>query len=101
MELILTGVHFLRLKGSSWIVNKVVPPESVLDEAIKVASQIAVESPIAVILAKEAVLKAFDASLNEGLQFERKNFVMVSASEDQKEGMTAFLEKCEPQFIGK
>jgi len=57
-------------------------------------------SPVAARLAKESVLKAFDTPLEEGLQFERKNFYMTFASEDQKEGMKAFIEKRKPDFKG-
>ena len=52
-------------------------------------------------LAKEAVLKAFDGSLEEGLVFERKNFYLLFSSEDQKEGMRAFLEKRKPTWKGR
>jgi enoyl-CoA hydratase len=72
-----------------------------LDEAIKLASDIASKSPIAVQMAKESVLKAFDSHLQEGLYFERKNFYMLFATEDQKEGMAAFVEKRKPDFKGK
>jgi len=72
-----------------------------LDEAIKLASEIAAKSPIAVQMAKESVLKAFDSHLQEGLYFERKNFYMLFATEDQKEGMAAFVEKRKPDFKGK
>jgi len=83
------------------LVNKIVPVELFLDEAIKLASEIATKSPIAVQLAKESVLKAFDSHLQEGLYFERKNFYMLFATEDQKEGMAAFVEKRKPDFKGK
>jgi len=52
-------------------------------------------------LAKESVNKAFDSTLNEGLEFERKNFYMLFASQDQKEGMSAFVEKRTPNFKGE
>jgi enoyl-CoA hydratase len=65
------------------------------------ASDIASKSPIAVQMAKESVLKAFDSHLQEGLYFERKNFYMLFATEDQKEGMSAFVEKRKPDFKGK
>ena len=77
------------------------PVELFLDEAIKLASEIATKSPIAVQLAKESVLKAFDSHLQEGLYFERKNFYMLFATEDQKEGMAAFVEKRKPDFKGQ
>ncbi len=94
MEMILTGrsmsAHEAHALG---LVNKVVPVELFLDEAKSVAREIAKKSPIAIRMAKEAILKTFDMSLSEGLEYERKNFYMLFASEDQKEGMRAFLEK--------
>ncbi|MFN6081697.1 MAG: enoyl-CoA hydratase-related protein, partial [Bacteroidota bacterium] len=72
-----------------------------LDEALKLAKEIAQLSPVAVRLAKERVLKAFETGLQEGLYFERKNFYMCFASEDQKEGMNAFIEKRKPDFKGR
>jgi len=83
------------------LINKIVLVELYLDEAIKLASDIASKSPIAVQMAKESVLKAFDSHLQEGLYFERKNFYMLFATEDQKEGMSAFVEKRKPDFKGK
>jgi enoyl-CoA hydratase len=79
----------------------VVAEELYLDEAIKLAKEVTQMSPISVRLAKESVLKAFDSGLQEGLYFERKNFYMCFASEDQKEGMKAFVEKRKPKFEGK
>jgi enoyl-CoA hydratase len=70
-------------------------------EAIKMAGLIAEKSPVAVKLAKEAVNKTFETTLDEGLQFERKNFYLTFASADQKEGMAAFVEKRKPNFTGK
>ncbi len=83
------------------LVNRVVPVELYLDEAKALAREIAKKSPVAVKLAKEAILKAFDGSLVEGLEFERKNFYMLFSSEDQKEGMRAFLEKRQATFTGR
>ncbi len=102
MEMVLTGkfisAHEAQQAG---LINRVVPEEIYLDEALKLAKEIAEMSPIAVRLAKESVLKAFDTGLQEGLYFERKNFYMCFASEDQKEGMQAFVEKRKPEFKGK
>ncbi len=83
------------------LVNRVVPRELYFDEAKKIALQIASKAPIAVRLAKEAVLKAFDTPLEEGLQFERRNFYLLFSTEDVKEGMKAFTEKRSPHFKGK
>jgi enoyl-CoA hydratase len=102
MELILTGrflsaeeAHFYRL------VNKVVPKEMYLQEAFTLAKEIAQLSPVAVQLAKEAVNRSFETHLDEGLAFERKNFYLTFASEDQKEGMKAFVEKRKADFKGR
>ncbi|MBM3275469.1 MAG: enoyl-CoA hydratase, partial [Candidatus Sericytochromatia bacterium] len=70
-------------------------------EAIKVAQEIAQKSPIALRMAKEAVNKAFETTLAEGLDAERQRFYMLFASEDQKEGMRAFVEKRKPVFTGR
>ncbi|MBC7382645.1 MAG: enoyl-CoA hydratase/isomerase family protein [Bacteroidia bacterium] len=101
MEMVLTG-RFLSAEEAlkAGLINKVVPDEIYLDEAIKMAKEIAQMSPVAIRLAKESVLKTFDTGLQEGLNFERKNFYMCFASEDQKEGMKAFVEKRKPEFKG-
>jgi enoyl-CoA hydratase len=102
MEMVLTGKFISADEAlASGLINKVVPIELYLEEAVKMAEEIAIQSPIAIRLAKESVLKAFDSSLQEGLYFERKNFYMCFASEDQKEGMKAFVEKRKPVFNGK
>lgn len=102
MELILTG-RFLSAQEALFygLVNKVVPLEMYLNEATQLAGEIAAMSPVAIQLAKEAVNKAFDSHLDEGLQFERKNFYLTFASADQKEGMKAFVEKRKASFTGK
>lgn len=102
MEMILTGRPINAQEAHAiGLVNKVVPVELYLEEAKTLAREIAKKSPIAVRLAKEAVLKTFDVPINEGLQFERKNFYTLFASEDQKEGMRAFLEKRPASFTGR
>jgi enoyl-CoA hydratase len=102
MEMILTGsmltANDARALG---LVTRVVPPELYLEEAKNLAREIAKKSPLAVRLAKEAILKSFDVPIAEGLDFERKNFYMLFSSEDQKEGMQAFLEKRKPAFSGR
>lgn len=102
MEMILTGRPINAQEAYHYgLVVKVVPVELYLDEAKSLAKEIAKKSPVALKLAKEAVLKTFDASISEGLEFERKNFYMLFSSEDQKEGMKAFLEKRQPVFSGR
>lgn len=102
MELVLTG-KFLSAEDALALrlINKVVPVEMYLREALTLASEIAQMSPISTQLAKEAVNRAFETHLDEGLQFERKNFYLCFSSEDQKEGMAAFVEKRKPQYKGK
>src|SRR5207302_1720452 len=83
------------------IVNKVVPWEMTIAVAKRIARDLAAKPPLAVRLAKEAVLKAFDAPLSDGLAAERKSFYFLFATEDQKEGMHAFLEKRKGVFKGR
>ncbi len=102
MEMILTGQPITAREAEKHgLVNKVVPVEAYFEEAKKMALQIAQKAPIATRLAKEAVLKAFDTPLEEGLQFERRNFYLLFSSEDMREGMKAFTEKRPPQFKGR
>jgi enoyl-CoA hydratase len=102
MELVLTGRFLSADEALTYrIVNKVVPIEMYLREALQLAKEIAQLSPLAVQLAKEAVNRSFETHLEEGLQFERKNFYLAFASEDQKEGMKAFIEKRKPEYKGK
>ena len=102
MELVLTG-RFISAEEALFygLVNKVVPVEMYLYEAVQLAKEIVQMSPIAVQLAKEAVNRSFETHLDEGLSFERKNFYLTFASEDQKEGMKAFIEKRKPEWKAK
>jgi enoyl-CoA hydratase len=102
MELVLTGRFLSAEEARSYgLVNKVVPVEMYLHEALQLAKEIAQMSPIAAQLAKEAVNRSYETHLDEGLAFERKNFYLSFASEDQKEGMKAFIEKRKPEYKGK
>jgi enoyl-CoA hydratase len=102
MEIVLAGrMLSAREALQHGLVNMVVPVEVYLDEALRLARAVAEKGPIAAQLAKESVLKAFDAPLQEGLLHERKNFYLLFATEDQKEGMSAFVEKRKPHFKGK
>ena len=102
MEVMLTGAPITAERAYQLgIVNKVVPSEMTVEVAKRMARQLAEKPPLAVRMAKEAVLKAFEAPLAEGLASERKSFYFLFASEDQKEGMHAFLEKRKGVFRGK
>ena len=102
MEMVLTGKMISAEEAKEYgLVNKVVPVEYYLQEAKDLAKEIASKPPIAVRLAKEAVLRSFDTTIEGGLEFERKNFYLLFASEDQKEGMRAFVEKRKPQWKAK
>lgn len=102
MEMVLVGRMLSAKEALLYgLVNRVAPVEVYLEEAKKLARTIAEKGPLALQLAKEAVLKSYDLPLQEGLAFERKNFYMLFATEDQKEGMAAFVEKRKPEFKGK
>jgi enoyl-CoA hydratase len=102
MELVLTAEAMSAAEAERFgLVNRVVPVELLLDEAKKIAKKIAAKPVLAVKAAKEAVLKSANISLDEGLDFERKSFYMLFASEDRREGMKAFLEKRKPEFKGR
>ena len=83
------------------LVNRVVPVERYLAEALELAEEIAARAPLAVRLGKEAVNHAFDSFLADGLEDERRAFYMLFATEDQKEGMRAFIEKRKPNWSGE
>lgn len=102
MEMILTG-NSISAKEAHRIglVNRVVPAEVLMDETKKIANEIAAKPPLAIRSAKEAILRAQDMTLEAGLEFERKAFYALFATEDSKEGMRAFLEKRKPVFKGK
>lgn len=80
------------------LVSRVVPAKALLEEAKKAATKIAEKSMITAMAAKEAVNRSYETTLREGLLFERRLFHSLFATEDQKEGMAAFLEKRTPQF---
>jgi len=102
MEMILTGKSISAEEALRiGLVNKIVPAESLMDEAKKIASEIASKPPISVRAAKEAIVRAQDTTLEVGLEFERRAFYLLFATEDGKEGMKAFLEKRKPVFKGK
>lgn len=102
MEWILSGKRISAKEALHYgIINSTFAEEVLMEETFKFANIIANQAPIAVRLIKESVLKAVDYPLYEGMQYERKNFYLLFATEDQKEGMRAFKEKRKPEFKGK
>lgn len=83
------------------LVNRVVPVERCLEEAMALAQEIGERAPLALRMAKEAVNHAFDSFLTEGLAGERRAFYYLFSSQDQKEGMAAFIEKRKPEWKGR
>jgi len=102
MELILTGEPISASEAlQAGLVNRVVPDDQVLAEARKLAAVIAERPPVAVRLARRAVRFGVERTLLEGLELERRNYRLLYDTEDQKEGMQAFLEKRDPKFKGR
>ena len=102
MEMILTGRSIgAREAESHGLVTSVVPDEATVDAALDLASRVAAMPPVAVVAAKEAVLRAHEVALSAGLEWERRTFSLLFASEDQVEGMTAFIEKRPPSWKGR
>lgn len=85
----------------SGLVSRVVPAKKLIEEALTAAQKIAEKSMITTMVVKESVNRSYETTLREGLLFERRMFHALFATEDQKEGMEAFLEKREPQFRDK
>jgi enoyl-CoA hydratase len=82
------------------MVNRVVPVEKYLDEALKLGEKIASRAPIAVRAAKKMINQAYERTLSDGLAEEKQEFYNLFATQDQKEGMRAFLEKRQPKWKG-
>ena len=102
MEMILTGRMMDAAEAERCgLVSRVVPKESLVEEAMAAASKIAELSPISVMLAKEMVEAAYETPLQQGIRLERRLFHSMFALEDQKEGMAAFVEKRKPEFKGR
>jgi enoyl-CoA hydratase len=102
MDLILTGRTISAVEAERMgLVSRVVAPDQTLDTAIELASRIAGQAPVAVLAAKEAIKQADELPLSAGLQHERRAFYLLFASEDQGEGMAAFVEKRPPPWKGR
>ena len=102
MKMILSGEMIdAREALRSGLVAEVAPHEVAIDRALKLARTIATKPPVAVRLAKEAVLKSYDLTIEAGLDFERRAFGIILGTEDKQEGVNAFLEKRKPTFKGR
>jgi len=102
MDLVLTGRPIGAVEAERMgLVSRVVAPDRTLDEAIELAKRIAAQAPVAVLAAKEAIKQADELPLSAGLQHERRAFFLLFASDDQGEGMAAFVEKRPPQWKGR
>jgi enoyl-CoA hydratase len=99
MEMCLTGRMMDAAEAErSGLVARIVPPETLIDEALAAAAKIASYSQPIVMIAKDTVNRAQETSLTEGVRFERRLFLSMFATADQKEGMQAFIEKRKPEF---
>jgi enoyl-CoA hydratase len=102
MELVLTGEPITSQQAMEFgLVNRVVADDKVLEEALALANLIAERPPVAVRLARQAVRFGAERTLLEGLELERRNYRMLYDTDDQKEGMAAFLQKRKPTFKGQ
>jgi len=102
MEMILTGEPITAAEAERiGLVSRVVTDELLVEDALALAAEIAKRAPLALRLAKESVNAAFEMALTDGLAHERRLFYLLFSSDDQKEGMTAFLEKRDPNFKGR
>nr|QBH73206.1 putative cyclohex-1-ene-1-carboxyl-CoA hydratase [Embidopsocus sp. OG7631] len=102
MEICLTGNQFTADEAKAMgLVSKIYAPEELVNKAVELADKISTHSPIIVALCKESVNRAYETTLQEGLFFEKRTFNATFATEDRKEGMTAFAEKRAPQFKDK
>ncbi len=102
MEMVLTGRTMnAREAEAHGLVTRVVPSEKTVASALELAASIAAMPPLAVIAAKEAVNRAEELPLEAGLEFERRNFYLLFATEDQREGMAAFTDKRRPGWKGR
>ena len=102
MELILTGRNLPAKEAHArGLVSQIVAREETLGAALDLAAEVAAMPRLAVRAAKEAVNRAYELSLEAGLEFERRTFFLLFASDDQKEGMAAFVEKRKPEWKGR
>jgi enoyl-CoA hydratase len=102
MEMILNNRTLTAQEAYQYgLVNRVVPVQGYLEEALKLADEIASRAPLAIRAAKKMINQAYELTLSEGLAEEKQSFYNLFASEDQKEGMKAFIEKRQPEWKGQ
>jgi enoyl-CoA hydratase len=102
MEVILTGAPFTADQGEAWgLINKVTPPDKLMDEALATARRIAANAPISVRQAKQSVLRGSQMSIWDGLAFEIEAYNRMVPTEDRREGVLAYNEKRKPNFRGR
>ena len=102
MDLILTGRMIKAQEALAMgLISRVVPAEQWFEEALKVCHELCEKAPVALQVGKEAVAKANETTLTEGIEAESRLFYMLFATDDQKEGMRAFVEKRKPVFVGR
>jgi enoyl-CoA hydratase len=102
MEMVLNNRQLDALEALQLgLVNRVVPEERYLEEALQLAAEIAARAPLALRIGKQMINQAYETSLKEGIADERRSFYLLFSSEDQKEGMRAFSEKREPEWQGR
>jgi enoyl-CoA hydratase len=102
MQMVLTGEPIdARTAQQAGLVSEITQPEFTVERAVQIAQAIARKAPLAVRLAKESLLKAMDTDLASGLRFERHAFTVLAATDDRREGISAFREKRAPVFTGR
>jgi len=102
MDLVLTGRMLVAEEAlQRGLVARMVPHELIIDEAVRLGKDLAKRAPISVRLAKEAITRAFEGRVDDGIDFERKAFYLLFATEDAHEGMHAFIDKREPTYEGR
>ena len=102
MEMVLTGVQIDAQEAERrGLANRVVPPDRLLEEAKRIGFELAQKPPISLRLAKEAVTKAFESTIEAGIELERRSFYYLFATDDTHEGIQAFIDKRKPEYHGR
>src|SRR5205823_11946751 len=101
-EMVLTG-RMMRAEEAlqRGLIARIVPPELIVEEAVRLGKELAKRPPVSVRLAKEAITRAFEGRVDDGIEFERKAFYLLFATQDSHEGMHAFIDKRQPTYEGR